>query len=242
MLPEIIVDTPQNLAEWLAGRVEAEARMAIDARGRFSLALPGGSVAEAFFPRLARANVDWRRADFFWCDERAVPADDPESNYKLARTLWLDPAQVPPQSVHRMVADVSHLEQSAAAYADEMVRVLGTPPRIDVALLGVGPDGHVCSLFPNHPLLREERRWVGALDDSPKPPLARLTLTLPALAAARLIVVAAFGHGKASVVGAALEDRSDSSLPLALVLKRAHNAIALLDRPAATEISQLALR
>ena len=215
--------------------------MAIDARGRFSLALPGGSVAEAFFPRLARANVDWSRVDFFWCDERAVPAEDPESNYGLARTLWLDPAQVPPQSVHAMVADAAHLEQSAAAYASEMVRVLGTPPRIDVALLGVGADGHVCSLFPQSPLLREDRRWVGALDDSPKPPASRLTLTLPALAAARLIVVAAFGQSKASVVRAALEDR-DSSLPLALVLARASNKIVLLDRPAATEISQLAPR
>jgi 6-phosphogluconolactonase len=239
MLPEIIVSSSQNLAERLAARLEAEGRIAIEARGRMSLALSGGSTAEAFFPRLARANLDWRRVDFFWCDERAVPADDPESNYGLARRLWLDPAHVPQQNVHAMVADAAHLEQSADAYAAEMVRVLGTPPRIDVALLGVGPDGHVCSLFPNHPLLREDRRWVGALNDAPKPPPARLTLTLPTLAAARLIVVAAFGQGKASVVRAALEDR-ESSLPLALVLARAPNALVLLDGPAATEISQLA--
>ena len=241
MLPEINVDTPPNLAELLASRLEAEGRTAMEARGRFSLALSGGSMAEAFFPRLARANLDWQRVDFFWCDERAVPADDPESNYGLARTLWLDPAHVPRPNVHTMVPDAAHLEESAAAYAGEMVRVLGTPPRIDVALLGVGADGHVCSLFPHHPLLREERRWVGALQDSPKPPLSRLTLTLPALAAATLIVVAAFGEAKAPVVREALEDRH-SSLPLALVLARAHRALVLLDRSAATEISQLAPR
>ena len=241
MLPEIIVSSSQNLAELLAARLETDGRDAIEARGRFSLALSGGSMAEAFFPRLARANLDWQRVDFFWCDERAVPADDPESNYGLARTLWLDPAHVPRPNVHTMVPDAAHLEESAAAYAGELVRVLGTPPRIDVALLGVGPDGHVCSLFPHHPLLREERRWVGALQDSPKPPLSRLTLTLPALAAATLIVVAAFGEAKAPVVRAALED-GNSSLPLALVLARARRALVLLDRSAATEISQLALR
>ncbi len=241
MLPEIIVSSSQNLAERLAARLELEGRTAMEARRRFSLALSGGSMAEAFFPRLAHADLDWRRVDFFWCDERAVPEDDPESNYRLARTLWLDPAHVPRQNVHAMAADAAHLEQSAAAYAEEMVRVLGTPPRIDVALLGVGPDGHVCSLFPQSPLLGEERRWVGAVQDSPKPPSSRLTLTLPALAAATLIVVAAFGEAKAPVVRAALEDR-DSSLPLALVLARAHRALVLLDGPAAAEISHLAPR
>ncbi len=241
MLPEIIVSSSQNLAELLAERLETEGQKAIDARGRFSLALSGGSIADAFFPRLARAALDWQRVDFFWCDERAVPADDPESNYRLARRLWLDPAHVPAQRVHAMAADPAHLDASAAAYADELVRVLGSPPRIDVALLGVGPDGHVCSLFPQSPLLREEHRWVGAVRDSPKPPPLRLTLTLPALAAATLIVVAAFGEAKTPVVRAALEDR-DSSLPLALVLARAHRALVLLDPSAATEISQHAPR
>lgn len=239
MLPEIIVDTPRNLAERLAMRLETEGPPAIAARGRYALALSGGSTAGAFFPRLARARLDWSRTDFFWCDERAVPPDDPESNYRLARKLWLDPAQVPSERVHRMQAEAAHLETAADAYAGELTRVLGEPPRLDVALLGVGPDGHVCSLFPNHPLLREERRWVAAITDSPKPPASRLTFTLPTLAAGRLIVVAAFGEEKARVVRAALEDR-DSSLPLALVLRRAQKALVLLDGPAAA--SELAGR
>jgi 6-phosphogluconolactonase len=107
-------------------------------------------------------------------------------------------------------------------------------------LLGVGDDGHVCSLFPNHPLLAEERRWVAAVTDSPKPPSSRLTLTLPALGAARVIVLAAFGESKASAVRAALWD-PDSSLPMAVAIRRSQHALILLDPAAATEFSQLAL-
>jgi 6-phosphogluconolactonase len=139
-----------------------------------------------------------------------------------------------------MEADAGGLDDAAEKYAGELIRVLGDPPRIDAMLLGVGDDGHVCSLFPNHPLLDEEHRWVAALSDSPKPPASRLTLTLPALAAARVLVLAAFGEAKASAVRAALWD-SDSSLPMALAIRRAEHALILLDPAAAAEFSQLVL-
>jgi 6-phosphogluconolactonase len=131
-----------------------------------------------------------------------------------------------------MPAEAPDLERAAAAYADEMARVLGTPPRLDLVLLGVGPDGHVCSLFPRHPLLREERLWVAAVEDAPKPPRRRLTLTLPALKAAELVVVAALGRAKARAVRAALDDPG-SSLPLALVTRQARRVLYLLDAEAA---------
>jgi 6-phosphogluconolactonase len=99
-------------------------------------------------------------------------------------------------------------------------------------LLGVGPDGHVCSLFPGHPLLDEQHRFVAAILDSPKPPPRRLTLTLPALAAARLLVVAAFGEATAAVMREALEDPK-SGLPVALALRGAKQALVLLDAAAA---------
>jgi 6-phosphogluconolactonase len=236
MLPEISVDTPPNLANLLAVRLETEAGLAIAARGRFSLALSGGSVADALFPRLARAKVDWSLIDFFFCDERAVPPDNPESNYQRARSLWIDVARVPAANVHRMKAEASNLDAAAMSYEDELIHTLGEPPGLDMALLGVGDDGHVCSLFPNHPLLGEERRWVAAITDSPKPPAARLTLTLPALGAARLIVLAAFGEAKARVIRAAIEER-DASLPLTRVFARARKAIVLLDSLAAGRLS-----
>ena len=100
---ETVVDKADSLAEALAGRFETAARHALATRGRFTVALPGGSVATLFFPRLARASVDWSRTDFFWGDERAVPPTDPDSNYAVARSLWLDPAGVPTGRIHRMV-------------------------------------------------------------------------------------------------------------------------------------------
>jgi len=118
-----------------------------------------------------------------------------------------------------------------------MVRVLGTPPRLDIALLGTGEDGHICSLFPAHALLREERLWVAAIADAPKPPPRRLTLTLPSLAAAELVVVAALGEAKARAIREALEGAASSS-PLAMVTRRARATLFLLDPPAASLLSR----
>lgn len=232
MPPEVIVDTAPRLAERLAERFAAEAAEAIAARGSFSFALTGGSLGPAFFPRLARVPLDWSRTDAFWGDERAVPPTSPDSNYRLARELWLEPAAVPAARVHRMEGEANDLAAAAAAYADELEQLLGSPPRLDLALLGVGADGHVCSLFPGHPLLREDRRWAAALEDAPKPPPGRLTLTLPTLAAARLVVVVALGAAKAPAVREALERRG-STLPLALLTARARRVLFLLDGAAA---------
>jgi 6-phosphogluconolactonase len=228
MPSEVIVDRAEDLPERLAAVFQVEARRAVGEHGLFAISLPGGSVASIFFPRLAQLPLDWSRTAFFWGDERAVPPSDPESNYGAARAQWLDPAKVPAASVHRMLAEVPDLDRSAADYAGEMVRVLGTPPRLNLVLLGVGPDGHVCSLFPGHALLREERRWVAGIEDAPKPPARRLTLTLPALEAADLVVVAALGRDKAAAVRAALHD-PQSSLPLALVTRRARRVLFFLD-------------
>src|SRR5512134_212813 len=101
MEPEVIVDASPALAMRFAGRFESAARDAIAARGRFACAVPGGSVARTFLPALASAAVEWPRVDVFWDDERAVPPDDPSSNYGLARRLWLDHVPLDPTRVHR---------------------------------------------------------------------------------------------------------------------------------------------
>ena len=232
MLPEIVVQDPLALADRMSAVVAADARDALASGGRFSVALSGGSLATGFFPSLARQDTDWTRADFFWCDERAVPPEHADSNYAAARTLWLEPARVPVERLHRMPADLPDLEGAAAAYESELARVLGPSPAIDVVLLGVGPDGHVASLFPGHPALEDESRSVLAVFDSPKPPPRRLTLTVPVLARAGRVVVAAAGQAKADVVRESLKNAA-SDLPLARVLRRAGRSLVLLDPEAA---------
>jgi 6-phosphogluconolactonase len=228
---EVVVDRPPALAEALAVRLEEEAAAAFAARDRFTVALPGGSVAEAFAPRLAALPVDWSRVELFWVDERAVPAEDRASNYGLALRLGLAAVGAPAARVHRMAGDAGDLDGAAASYERTLRDSLGEPPRLDVALLGVGEDGHVASLFPAHPLLAERRRLVAPVLDAPKPPPRRLTLTLPALLAARLLVIAAFGEAKAAAIGAALED-ADSPLPVARLARGARRVLFLLDPPA----------
>ena len=194
-----------------------------------------GLAVEAEPPHLPQAITA-----IFWADERAVPPDDPESNYGIARRLWLEPAGVPDAAVHRMHGEAPDLAAAAKAYSDVLEVLRGAPPRLDLVLLGVGPDGHVASLFPGHPLLAEESRWVAPVADAPKPPPRRLTLTLPVLAGADHVVIAATGAAKASCVRAAL-DEPDSSLPVALVARRARRVTFLLDPDAAGGRSPIAI-
>jgi 6-phosphogluconolactonase len=161
-----------------------------------------------------------------------VPETDPDSNSGLARKLWLDRV---PAHVHAMPANQGDLDAASAVYTEELRSTLGDPPRIDVMLLGMGPDGHVCSLFPGHPLLQERTRWVAAVTDSPKPPPRRLTLTMPVLAAARSIWVGAFGAAKASILREAIQD-AGSQLPVAIAARSGPPALFFLDPPAASAL------
>ena len=236
MAPEILIGDKAFLAETLAVDFENEGHSALRARGRFTIALPGGSVATNFFPRLARLSFDWARTEFFWVDERAVPPTDPESNYTMAHSLWLGPAGVPAACFHRMRGEQRDLRQAALAYADELRLIAGSPPRLDFVLLGVGEDGHVASLFPGHEVATEEHALVAAVDDAPKPPARRLTLTAPALGDARLVVAVTLGDTKAAAIQRAMEP--ESSLPLALVMRRASRMRLLLDEGAASLLTR----
>ena len=231
MRPEVIVDTRSALANVFLHRFEAKTRDAVAARGRFTCALPGGSVAETFFPALVGAKVDWRRVELFWGDERAVPPSDPASNYGLARRLWLDHVPLDPACVHPIHGENPDLDAAAKAYANELAIALGGRP-LDLVLLGMGPEGHVCSLFPGHAALRESTRLVIAVRDSPKPPPERVTLTLAPIRGADLVCVAAFGGEKAAAVREAVEV-PDSRLPVALAARAGLRALFLLDDAAA---------
>ncbi len=218
---------PVVFSTWLKERLVS----AVSEHGRASLALTGGSVADSFFPHIAQLDLDWSKVHFFWGDERAVPPDSSDSNFRAAQRLLFEPAQVPAACIHRMPADEGPLPEAADRYARMLTEQLGEPPKLDVALLGVGPDGHVCSLFPGHRLL-EDPRWVADLSDSPKPPPERLTLTLGTLREARAIALAALGSSKSRVVRELLAAR-EAILPAARVLQTATSSVLFLDTQAA---------
>jgi 6-phosphogluconolactonase len=229
--PEVRFGDLAFVVEALAADVAAEARNAL-ARGRpFTIAIPGGSVARNCFPRLSTLNLDWSMVEFFWADERAVPPTSPDSNYAVARSLWLEPAGVPAESIHRIPGEAAELDRAAQAYADELSRVTGTPPRLDYVLLGVGPDGHVASLFPGHPTPSGEHS-VLVVENAPSPPPRRLSLSFPVLTNARRVMIVAVGEEKAVAIREAVE-HADSSLPVARVARNALRCAFLLDRAAA---------
>lgn len=236
MTARVVVGDIPRLRQRLAQEFEAQAAEVIARRGKCIVAVSGGSVAPAFFPALAALPVDWGRMEFFWVDERAVPPDHPESNYALASRLWLAPARVPAERIHRMPGELPDLDQAARRAADELKSIAGDPPHLDLAILGVGPDGHIASIFATDddehvrrasPAL--ETRSVIPIYDSPKPPARRLTLTMSVLASAGLVVVAALGESKSDVMHAALHE-SGTATPVAELLRRAPSSLVLLDR------------
>ena len=236
MPADVVVQETRELAQSFAQIVVDAARHAIARRGSFSIAVPGGSAAEALLPALSSASIEWPRVSVFWVDERMVPPEDAVSNFRLAKTLWLDEVPVPAEQIHRMHGDASLPGEAAAAYTRVLRLKLGDPAQLDLALLGMGPDGHVASLFPGHRLLRAWDRDVAVLDDAPKPPPRRMTLTLRAITAARRIVVCATGAAKADAIHDALRNE-DSELPVALATLGGAAVTFLLDKDAASRLS-----
>ena len=180
-----ILENGQALSAALAARVAACAAEALAARGRFVLAIPGGSVVSLLARGLAK--VDAANWHVFWTDERRVPLSDPRSNFRLAETELL------PKLARAQIHPVR------AAAADYEIELRSYLP-LDLVLLGVGEDGHVASLFPGNPATRETARLVADVHGAPKPPPERVTLTFPVLNAARETLVVAAGAGKAAIV------------------------------------------
>ncbi|KAJ1568876.1 6-phosphogluconolactonase, partial [Cladochytrium tenue] len=160
----------------------------------------------------ANPRVDFTRWHLFLADERCVPLDHEDSNYRLVKATLLDhlAVPVPPAQVHpippHLVGDPAAAAKDYQAQLTAIFGAEGTPV-FDLILLGMGPDGHTCSLFPGHPLLLEDKLWVTYLTDSPKPPPSRITLTYPVLNAARSVVFVTTGESKADVLVKILRDR-----------------------------------
>jgi 6-phosphogluconolactonase len=232
--PTIVIGDPQTLRRAFADDFQLHLSDTVAARGRFLLAVSGGSIGPLFFPTLAAMQADWNRVEIFWVDERAVAPADPESNFSDADRLWLTPAQVAGSRIHRMAGESPNLAAAATSYGLELTRLAGSPPTLDYVLLGVGPDGHVASLFPGHSALSVETDLVVAVEDAPKPPPRRLTLTMPVLTGAKRVVAAATGEAKAQTIASALRDRSET--PVAMLLNRTVSPLLLLDEAAASEL------
>lgn len=203
--------SPEELAQAAAALFAERASAAVSARGRFSAALSGGRTPAAYYAFLAKppfaSQIPWERVHLFWGDERCVPPDHGESNYRLARERLIDHVPIPPANVHRIHGEMDPVE--AAARYEGLLREFFTPhgdgsPVFDVVLLGLGEDGHTASLFPGTRPVRETARWVaGHYVDAQKG--WRITLTPPVINAARLVVFIAEGKGKAAVLRDVLE-------------------------------------
>ncbi|MEV4414233.1 6-phosphogluconolactonase [Catellatospora sp. NPDC049609] len=241
------------LAEAVAARLIVRLLDAQAERGSADIVLTGGRVAAAVYRAVlanpARDAVDWSRVDLWWGDERFLPAGDPDRNETQAREALLDALPLDPARVHPMPPsdgpDGADPELAAARYAAELARSApgsAALPHFDVLLLGVGEDGHVASVFPEHPVAYETRP-VSAVRGSPKPPPVRTTLTLPAINTAEEVWLIAAGPDKAGAVGMALSGAGPVQLPAAGA-RGVSRTVWLLDRAAAAQVplSSRALR
>ena len=248
-VPQLVVHQDKELmAQAAAARLITRIVDAQSARGSASVVLTGGRNGNALLAAIAsspaRDAVDWRRLDLWWGDERFVPAGDPERNAVQARAELLDAVALDPARVHEMPAsdgaDGSDVEAAAARYAQELAAAAGPGdlpglPSFDVLLLGVGPDTHVASLFPEHPGVRETELTVIGVRGAPKPPPTRISLTLPAVRAAREVWLLAAGEDKADAVALALTGPGEIQAPASGAYGRART-LWLLDRSAASKL------
>lgn len=235
------------LAAAAAARLVTGLVDAIAAQGVAHVVLTGGGVGIATLTALAgspaRDALDWRRLHVWWGDERFLPEGHPDRNETQARKALLDQVPLDPAKVHPMPAEGgrfgSDVDAAAAAYADELAAACtpenrgGVPP-FDILLLGVGPDAHVASLFPERPELYETERTVVAVRGAPKPPPTRITLTMPAIQMAQSVWLLAAGAEKAAAVSMALRPAGMMAVPASAAQGR-RSTLWLLDRAAAAE-------
>lgn len=211
-----VVDTAEEAAQLVAERLAEQAR----AGG--SIVLTGGSTPKVAYEIAAGLEPDWSRAELWWGDERCVPPGDERSNFGMAKAALLDRLESAPRAVHRM--------ESVEQYEEELAGV-GT---FDLVLLGLGPDGHVASLFPNFPTLDVTDRDVVGSEAGHEPFVDRISLTLPRLRDTRELLFLVTGDDKADAVASALAGEPSHDTPGSLV--RGETTRAILDRAAAAEL------
>ncbi|MET8158989.1 6-phosphogluconolactonase [Sphaerisporangium sp. NPDC005289] len=245
-VPSVLIHRDADvLAKAVAARLITGLADAQAAKGSAHLVLTGGGMGVATLREVAatpaRDAVEWRRLDVWWGDERFLPTGDAERNETGAREALLDRVEVDPARVHPMLGPDSGLsaEESAERYADELRKAArpedhGPVPSFDILMLGLGPDGHVASLFPEMPAVHDERAVV-AVHGAPKPPPTRISMTHPTIRAAREVWVIVAGEDKAGAVRLALQESGPYQVPGAGARGRLRT-LFLLDRAAASKI------
>jgi 6-phosphogluconolactonase len=244
---DVVVEADaEHLARAVAEALVARLAAAQAVHGSASVVLTGGGIGTAVLEHVAalaaepvREIVDWTTVDVWWGDERFVPGDDDERNEKGARRALLDVVGVPADRIHAMPpsdGEFAEPEDAADWYAHQLAAAAsdGVVPRLDVLLLGMGPEGHVASIFPGSPAVTDERPVV-AVRDCPKPPPTRVSLGFPAINAAEEIWLLVSGEGKADAVAQALGGASADEVPAAGVRGRRATRW-LLDRAAASKL------
>ena len=236
----VLEDLPA-LAEAAAEEIARRAEDAIASRGRFTIALSGGSTPKPAYARLAedpyRDRIDWKRAHVFWGDDRHVAPDHPDSNFGMAHDALLSKVPLPPDNIHRMRAEKPDAARAAEEYAWTLRSAFnldeGQWPRFDVVLMGIGEDAHTASLFPGSDAVRERSQlviapWVGSLGTW------RITLTLPVFNHAACALVLVSGGEKAEALRNVLEgDLQPDRFPAQAVRPESGDLVWLVDRAAA---------
>ena len=216
----IVTDTAADAAQRVA-------ELLVDtARAGAAIVLAGGTTPRAAYALAAAAEPDWSGAEVWLGDERLVPLDDPRSNARLTREALLDRLVTPP-TMHAVRTELPR-EEAAAAYDREL-----RGARLDFALLGLGPDGHTASLFPDAPALDERLRLAVAADPGFEPWVDRVTMTLPALTAPAHVVFMVVGERKADAARRAFAEQPSALVPASLVRSATGRTTAILDREAA---------
>jgi 6-phosphogluconolactonase len=236
----------QALAASVAARFITKTVDILDDRDRANVVLTGGTIGIAVLAAVdsspARDTLDWSRVHFWWGDERFVPRNSDDRNEKQAREALLDHLAVPAENIHPFAAsdDGLTLDAAATAYADALAAHAQDGarwPRFDITFLGVGPDGHIASLFPDRAGIRETEASVISVTDSPKPPPERLSLTRPVLNASDRIWLVLAGADKASALGLALAGASYTEVPVAGAKGR-KRTVFFVDKDAAAEVPE----
>ncbi|GLC43270.1 hypothetical protein PLESTB_001492000 [Pleodorina starrii] len=230
--------TPEKAQAGLVKLVVEAAEAAVKAKGAFTLVLSGGSLPALLGPLATAKGIDWSKTHIFFVDERNVPHSSPDSTYKAAQEALLSKVPIPPAQVYA-IAEGLPVEQAAVQYEGRLVSIPaaalprtaeGGFPVFDLILLGVGPDGHVASLFPNRPETSASKGWILPVKNSPKPPPERITMTMPVINAAKEVAIVALGAGKCEIVQRVLEVQAlPGALPAQLVRPRGGKLKWLLD-------------
>uniref|UniRef100_A0A1A8H3T9 6-phosphogluconolactonase n=1 Tax=Nothobranchius korthausae TaxID=1143690 RepID=A0A1A8H3T9_9TELE len=235
----VVFPSSAELGPALAHLVLSRAERAISSRGRFSLGLSGGSLVSMLSKELlALPELDCSKWLVGFCDERLVSFDDPESTYGLYKSHLFTKANIPDCGI--LTIDCSlPVSECAEDYTRKLKEAFPGEdfPVFDLLLLGMGPDGHTCSLFPNHPLLEETKRIVVPISDSPKPPPQRVTMTLPVVNSARCVTFVSTGGSKAPVLKEVLEGREGPAFPAARVVPTSGELFWLVDDSAAASLT-----